>query len=249
MRRARRSSASTWKCRSPSCGSGLRPSDRSSLRAFQPLPPAKTGRTPNVNLCPFSAHTTETELWRPTGASLTPADSRGAQPARLLPRGARLARALRIAPAPRAHPSSRTARRRSLDVTPLMGRPVTLANGDCADLATGVTAYTRPSCRRIWTSPSREACSSTSARRCRAVEYVYSFIDSAPRGTSPASCHEVVGGAAVRVATIPAIRATPCQYIPASLRAQSPMGSRLEAGNGVENCQGGNLLTTKSSEA
>ena len=93
-------------------------------------------------------------------------------PARLLPRCTRPPRVLRSVRAPRVHPSSRTARRRSFDVTPLTARPVTLANGDCADLATGVTAYTRPSWRRIWTSPSRDASSSTSARRWRAVEYV-----------------------------------------------------------------------------
>jgi hypothetical protein len=104
--------------------------------------------------------------------------------ARLLPRGTRPRRALRSVRAPPADPSSRTARRRSCDVTPLTGRPVTLANGDWADLATGVTAYTRPSWRRIWTSPSREASSSTSARRWRAVEYVYNFIDPAPLRTS-----------------------------------------------------------------
>jgi hypothetical protein len=89
--------------------------------------------------------------------------------------------------APRADPSSGTARRRSFDVTPLTGPPVTLANGDWADLATGVTAYTRPSWRRIWTSPSREASSRTSVRRWRAVEYVCSFIDPAPPRTSLAS--------------------------------------------------------------
>ena len=65
--------------------------------------------------------------------------------ARLLPRGTRPPRALRSVRSPRAAPSSRTARRRSFDVTPLKGRPVTLANGDCADLATSLTAYTRPS--------------------------------------------------------------------------------------------------------
>jgi hypothetical protein len=92
--------------------------------------------------------------------------------ARVLPREMRPRRALRTVRAPRDNPSSRTARRRSFDVTPLTGRPVTLARGDCADLATGVTAYTRPSWRRIWTSPSRDASSSTSARRWRAVEYV-----------------------------------------------------------------------------
>jgi hypothetical protein len=68
------------------------------------------------------------------------AHSRVAQPVRLLLRGARPARALRSTRAPRAHPSSRTVRSRSLDVTRFMGRPVTLANGDCADCATGVTA-------------------------------------------------------------------------------------------------------------
>jgi hypothetical protein len=77
---------------------------------------------------------------------------------------------MRSARPPRAHPSSRVARIRSFDVTPFTARPVTFANGDWAGFSTGVTAYTRPSWRRIWTSPSRDASSSTSARRCRAVE-------------------------------------------------------------------------------
>ena len=60
--------------------------------------------------------------------------------ARLLPRKyATRTRAPKRA-RPRAASSSRTARRRPFDVTPLRGRPVTLANGDWADLATGVTA-------------------------------------------------------------------------------------------------------------
>jgi hypothetical protein len=50
--------------------------------------------------------------------------------ARLRPRGTRPRRALRSVRAPRADPCSRTARRRSFDVTPLTGRPVTLVNGD-----------------------------------------------------------------------------------------------------------------------
>jgi hypothetical protein len=127
-----------------------------------------------------------TRLGRLSARSAAPV---GVHPARVLTRGTRPRRAFRSVRAPRADPSSRTARRRSFDVTPLTGRPVTLANGDCADLATGVTAYTRPSWRRIWTSPSREASSSTSARRCRAVEYVYSFIEPAPPVTSRASSH------------------------------------------------------------
>jgi hypothetical protein len=69
-----------------------------------------------------------------------------AQRARLLPRGTRPALAPRSARVPRAHPTSRTARRRSFDVTPLTGRPVMLVKGDRTDVATGVTAYTRPSC-------------------------------------------------------------------------------------------------------
>jgi hypothetical protein len=72
-------------------------------------------------------------------------DRNVAQPARLLPRGLRPARAPRRVRAPRAHPSSRIARSSSFDVTPLTAWPVTLANGDCAGFATGVTAYTRPS--------------------------------------------------------------------------------------------------------
>jgi hypothetical protein len=42
--------------------------------------------------------------------------------------------------APRFVPSCRSVRRRSLDVTPLTARPVTFANGDCADPVTGITA-------------------------------------------------------------------------------------------------------------
>ncbi len=132
--------------------------------------------------------------------------------ARLLPCGTRPRRALRSMRAPRADPSSRTARRRSFDVTPLTGPPVTLANGDWADLATGVTAYTRPSWRRIWTSPSREASSSTSARRWRAVEYVYSFIDPAPPMTSLASSRSSGSGRPARATETQMILASRTRY-------------------------------------
>jgi hypothetical protein len=59
-------------------------------------------------------------------------------------RGRRIA-VLRKARLPRVHPASRAARSRSLDVTSLTAPPMTLANGDSAGFATGVTAYTRPS--------------------------------------------------------------------------------------------------------
>jgi hypothetical protein len=51
-------------------------------------------------------------------------------------------------------------------VTLLTGRPVTLANGDWADLANGVTAYTRPSWRRTISGRRVSGVGSTPRSRC-----------------------------------------------------------------------------------
>ncbi len=56
-----------------------------------------------------------------------------------------------------------------------------------ADLLTssGRSSNTVPSRRRIWTLPSRNASSSNEARRCLALEYVYTFIVAPQRETHP----------------------------------------------------------------
>lgn len=65
--------------------------------------------------------------------------------------------------APRAHPSSRAARRRSLDVTPLTDCPVTFGNGDCSRLRITPALHVCPSSASASTAEPLNTCTTSSS--------------------------------------------------------------------------------------